>query len=143
MLSNCCCPVEGCAGGEDVATGSLNTPRSSLLHATPCKKSGRKSTPAAEEIHRKSAEEILCVSTGNPYKVSLANLTDILQHHHAPQIIQDNLSLARMSPQICRIGSKIFPLLELKFLLFLSILNPSTLHSAGFPWSLCYQGPLC
>ena len=60
--------------------------------ATPCKKSGRKSTPAAEEIHRKSAEEILCVSTGNPYKVSLANLPDILRHHHAHQIIQDNLS---------------------------------------------------
>ena len=70
-----------------------------ILTATPCLLSpaarnlAGNPLPPAEEIHRKSAEEILCVSTGNPYKVSLANLPDLLRHH-TEQIFQDSLSTA-------------------------------------------------
>ena len=116
--ARCCSPTAAARRWKDVPEERMWQQEVLILplqptasQATPCKKSGRKSTPAAEEIHRKSAEEILCVSTGNPYKVSLANLPVILRHHHAQQIIQDNLSLERMSAQILLIAKncKAFP----------------------------------
>ena len=77
-----------------LATGSLNTHCHSLPPLSPAARNlAGNPLPPAEEIHRKSAEEILCVSTGNPYKVSLANLPDLLRHH-TEQIFQDSLSPA-------------------------------------------------